>query len=59
LFDLNTSALHGVQFTHPNTLRCSALSTASGKEGKKLKGLQTLFFACKREGGRAKQSPGE
>ncbi|MDR3591677.1 MAG: hypothetical protein P4N41_18640, partial [Negativicutes bacterium] len=40
----------------------SALSPAGGKEGEekiKLKLPQTLFNACVREGGRAKQRPGE
>jgi len=43
----------------PTALRWSTLSATSRKEGKKEISVLTLFTACGREGGRAKQRPGE
>jgi len=41
------------------TLRWPTLSATSGKEGELQFFFLTFFFACKREGERAKQSSGE
>jgi hypothetical protein len=51
--------MYGGDLLTPTSLRLSTLSMASHKEGEENTFVFTLFFARKREGGRAKQRPGE